>query len=159
MGSERLDASLPNPPAVFLLAAAFALSAAAQAAVGVSEIAGKDGSGPVTIFYPSSGEAQPLKRGPFNLNFASRGAPVRGNGRLIVVSPGSGGSPWVHSDLARALVESGFVVAVPEHRGDNYKDLSAVGPESWKRRPAEVSRAIDAVGQDPRFAPLLALDK
>src|SRR2546423_646321 len=28
-----------------------------------------------------------------------------------------------------------------------------------KRRPAEVSGAIDAVGQDARFAPLLALDK
>src|SRR2546425_1971075 len=159
MGSERLDASSRNPLAVFLFAAALALPAAAQAAVAVSEIAGKDGSGPVTIFYSSSSEAQPLKRGPFTLNFASQGAPLRGNGRLIVVSPGWGGSPWVHSDLARALVESGFVVAVPEHRGDNYKDLSAVGPESWKRRPAEVSRAIDAVGQDPRFAPLLALDK
>src|SRR3989449_11700152 len=115
MGSERLDASLRNLPAVFLLAAALALpAAAAQAAVAVSEIAGKDGSGPVTIFYSSSSEAQPLKRGPFTLNFASQGAPLRGNGRLIVVSPGSGGSPWVHSDLARALVESGFVVAVPE---------------------------------------------
>src|SRR6266849_4738558 len=148
-----------NQPAVFLLAAALALPAAARAAVGVSEIAGKDGSGPVTIFYSSSSEAQPLKRGPFTLNFASQGAPLRGNGRLVVVSHGTGGSPWVHSDLARALVESGFVVAVPEHRGDNYKDLSAAGPESWKRRPAEVSRAIDAVGQDPRFAPLLALDK
>src|SRR2546422_225115 len=159
MGSERLDASSRNPLAVFLFAAALALPAAAQAAVAVSEIAGKDGSGPVTIFYSSESEAQPLKRGPFTLNFASQGAPLRGNGRLIVVSPGSGGSPWVHSDLARALVESGFVVAVPEHRGDNYKDLSAVGPESWKRRPTEVSRAIDAVGQDPRFAPLLALDK
>src|SRR5882762_2254141 len=160
MGSERLDASLRNLPAVFFLAAALALpAAAAQAAVGVTEIAGKDGSGPVTIFYPSSSEAQPLKRGPFTLQFASQGAPVRGNGRLIVVSHGSGGSPWVHSDLARALVESGFVVASPEHRGDNYKDMSAAGPESWKRRPAEVSRAIDAVEQDPRFAPLLALDK
>jgi predicted dienelactone hydrolase len=159
MGSERLDASARNFPAVFLLAAALALPVAAQAAVGVTEIAGKDGSSPVTIFYPSSGEAQPLKRGPFTLDFAAQSAPVRGNGRLIVVSHGSGGSPWVHSDLARALVESGFVVAMPEHRGDNYKDMSAVGPESWKRRPAEVSRAIDAVGQDPRFAPLLAMDR
>src|SRR5258706_602695 len=158
MGSKRLSASLRNLPAVFLFAA-LALPAAAQASVGVSEIAGKDGSGPVTIFYSSESEAQPLKRGPFTLHLAAQGAPERGNGRLVVVSPGSGGSPWLHSDLARALVESGFVVAVPEHRGDNYKDLSAVGPESWKRRPAEVSRAIDAVGQDPRFAPLLALDK
>jgi len=65
----------------------------------------------------------------------------------------------VHSDLARVLVEDGFVVAMPEHRGDNYKDRSSPGPASWVRRPAEVSRAIDVVGQDARFRPLLALDK
>ena len=47
MGFERLNASLPNPRAVFLLAAALALPAAA---VGVSEIAGKEGSGPVTVW-------------------------------------------------------------------------------------------------------------
>jgi predicted dienelactone hydrolase len=56
-------------------------------------------------------------------------------------------------------VDDGFVVAVPEHRGDNVKDQSAAGPESWRRRPAEVSRAIDAVGADARFKPLLALDR
>ena len=145
--------------AALLLAAALALPTAAQAAVGVTEIAGKGDGGPVTVFYPSSGEEKALKRGPFTLDLASNGAPVRGNARLVVVSHGSGGSPWVHSDLARALVESGFVVAVPQHRGDNYQDMRDVGPESWKRRPAEVSRAIDAVAQDPRFAPLLALDK
>lgn len=144
-----------------LLAAALALcSVAAQAAsVGVTQIAGKEGDGPVTVFYPSSGEAKEVKRGPFTLKLAAEGAPVRGNGRLVVVSHGSGGSPWVHADLARALVDAGFVVAMPEHRGDNFKDLSTPGPESWKRRPAEVSHAIDAMGKDPRFAPLLALDK
>src|SRR5258706_2912839 len=141
-------------------AAALALSTfAAQAAVGLTEIVGTDGDGPVTVYYPSNGEAQPVARGPFTLNVALQGAPVRGNGRLIVISHGSGGSPSVHFDLARALVEQGFVVAIPEHSGDNYKDMSKVGPESWKRRPAEVSHAIDVVGQDPRFAPVLALDK
>src|ERR1700674_5353691 len=62
-----------------LLAAALALlSVAAQAAVvGVTQIAGKDGDGPVTVFYPSSGEAQPVKRGPFTLNLAVQGAPAR----------------------------------------------------------------------------------
>jgi len=90
---------------------------------------------------------------------AWQGVPVRANGRLVIISHGSGGSPWVHSDLARALVEVGFVVAMPEHRGDNFKDQSMVGPESWKRRPAEVSRAIDAVGADGRFKPLLTLEK
>jgi predicted dienelactone hydrolase len=135
------------------------LAPMADAAVGLTEIAGKDGDGVVTVYYPSASEPQALKRGPFTLRLAWQGAPQRGNGRLIVISHGSGGSPSVHADLARALVEQGFVVAMPEHRGDNYKDPSKPGPESWQRRPAEVSRAIDVVGQDPRFAPLLALDR
>ena len=132
----------------------------AHATVGVTQVPGKDdGDGMVTIYYPSSSEAQKVTRGPFTLQVAPQGAPVRGNGRLIVISHGSGGSPWVHADLARVLVEDGFVVAMPEHKGDNFRDHSTPGPESWQRRPAEVSRAIDVVGRDARFAPLLALDK
>lgn len=135
------------------------LCASAQAATGLTELAGLEGDGPVTVFYPSSSEARMLKRGPFELNVAAQGAALRGNGRLVVISHGSGGSPWVHSDLGRTLVEAGFVVALPEHHGDNFKNPSAPGPESWKRRPAEVTRAIDAVARDARFAPLLQLDR
>ena len=131
----------------------------AQAGVGLTELRGAQGDGPVTVYYPSSADDQPVTRGPFTMKLAVQGPPVRGNGRLVVISHGSGGAPWVHSDLARTLVDAGFVVAMPEHRGDNYKDSSTPGPESWKLRPAEVSRAIDALAQDARFAPLLALDK
>ncbi len=53
------------------------------------------------------------------MKLAPRSEAVRGNGRLVVISHGSGGNPWVHSDLARALVADGFVVAMPQHRGDN----------------------------------------
>ena len=130
-----------------------------QASVGLSEIAATDVDGPVTLYYPSYAEARPIQRGRFTLSLAVQGTPVPGNGRLVVISHGSGGAPWVHADLARSLVESGFVVAMPEHRADNYKDDSTPGPESWSLRPAEVSRAIDAVGRDPRFAPLLSLNK
>ncbi|WP_334187306.1 alpha/beta hydrolase family protein [Noviherbaspirillum sp.] len=140
-----------------MLLALFAL--AAHSSVGVMEIEGKDGDGPVTLFYPTSSDAASIQRGPFTLQLATDGMPVQGNGRLIVISHGSGGSPWPYTDLARALVEKGFVVAMPEHRGDNDKDASTPGPESWKRRPAEVSRAIDATGRDPRFGRLLRLDK
>lgn len=135
------------------------LSGLAHAAMGLSEISGTSGDGPVTVFYPSSGEARPVRRGPFTLDVAAQGTPVRGNGRLIVVSHGSGGAPWVHADLARTLVEAGFIVAMPEHRADNYKDGSNPGPDSWTMRPAEVSRAIDALARDARLAPLLELDK
>jgi len=143
-----------------LLAVAFVVAVtAAEANVGLIEIAGKDGEGVVTVYYPSTDEAKIGKRGPFIFEFAWQGAPARGNGRLIVISHGSGGSPWVHANLAQTLVADGFVVAMPEHRGDSYKDPGTPGPESWKRRPAEVSRAIDVVSRDARFGPLLALDK
>ena len=131
----------------------------AHAAVGLAELPGLQGDGPVTVYYPSSAAEQPVRRGRFELSLAVQGPVQRGNGRLIVISHGTSGAPWVHADLARAMVEAGYVVAMPEHRADNYKDPSEPGPESWKRRPAEVSRAIDAVAADARFAPLLALDK
>jgi predicted dienelactone hydrolase len=144
-----------------LLASALALllSSLAQAGMGLGTIAATAEDGPVTLYYPSADAEQAVRRGPFTLQVAPQGQPVRGNGRLVVISHGSGGSPWVHADLARRLVEAGFVVALPEHRADNYRDHSAPGPDSWSLRPAEVSRAIDAVGRDARLAPLLQLDK
>jgi predicted dienelactone hydrolase len=144
----------------YLLTCVLAVMAAwAQAGVGLVELPGLQGDGPVTVFYPTTAIEQPLQRGPFTVKVARHAQPERGNGRLVVISHGSGGNPWVHSDLARALVQTGFIVAMPEHRADNARDHSAPGPQSWKLRPAEVSRAIDAVAQDVRFAPLVAFEK
>ena len=135
------------------------LAPAARANLGMTVLPPSGQDGPVTVYYPSTEAEQPLKLPRVSISVAENGAPERGNGRLVVVSHGSGGAPWVHADLARALVEAGFVVALPEHHADNYKDESDPGPDSWTMRPGEVSRAIDAVGRDARFAPLLHLDK
>lgn len=142
------------------LATLLSLTAAcAQAGMGFTELAGQADDGPVTVYYPTAGAGQRVQRGPFAPQLDQQGPPLRGNGRLVVISHGSGGSPWTFTDLARSLIDDGFIVALPRHRGDNYTDPSRPGPDSWKQRPAEVSRAIDAVARDPRFAPLLALDK
>lgn len=142
-----------------ILGAGALLSLAAHAAIGLDELPGSEGDGPVTVFYPSSSPAQPVQRARLTLSVAPQGVPERGNGRLIVLSHGSGGDPWSLSDLALHLASAGFVVALPEHAGDNWHDLSKIGPESWKLRPLEVSRAIDVLGRDPRFAPLLDLQR
>ena len=145
---------------VFAVLVATCAAFAAQAGTGLLQLPPPaEGDGPVTVFYPTATPDQSVQRGPFTLRVAPDAAPARGNGRLVVVSHGSGGNPWVHSDLARVLVDAGFVVAMPLHRGDNASDTSSPGPRSWKLRPAEVSRAIDAVQHDARFAPLLALDR
>ena len=114
--------------------------------------------GTTTVFYPTEATEAPVRRGPFQLSWAGDAKPRRGNGRLVVVSHGSGGSPWVHADLARVLVERGFTVALPQHAGVNYQDPSEPGPTSWARRPIEISQAIDRVAADDRLAPFLRLD-
>ncbi len=142
-----------------LLGCLASAGAGAHAGVAYSEISATERDGPVTLYYPTNEAPRPMRRGPFTLDVAVDAPPTRGNGRLVMISHGSGGSPWVHADLARALVDAGFVVAMPEHRADNYRDPSRPGPDSWSERPAEVSRAIDAVARDARFAGLLQFDK
>ncbi|MEO6279098.1 dienelactone hydrolase [Roseateles sp.] len=138
-----------------LLLASLALSATAHAAtVGTLTLPADDAGGAVTLFYPTAATGKPETRGDLQLMLAPDAAPAPGNGRLIAISHGSGGGPWVHTTLAKALVEAGFVVVVPLHRGDNWQDDGSPGPDSWKQRPAEISHAIDRVAADPRFAGL-----
>jgi predicted dienelactone hydrolase len=151
---------MQRPYLHFLAACVLSLAAAcAHAGVGLAQLPGQRGDGPVTVYYPTAAADRTETIGPFTLQLARDAAPARGNGRLVVMSHGSGGGPWTHAHLARTLVDAGFIVAMPQHLRDNSSDFSDAGPESWKRRPAEVSRAIDLVAQTPRFAGLLQLDR
>lgn len=150
--------------ALAALGLASALAAPAQAGLGLTELPGISPVAdpePVTVFYPTddADETGPVAGGRMQLAAARGAAPRAGNGALVVLSHGSGGTPWVHTDLIRRLVDAGFVVAVPRHRGDNALDPSRPGPDSWAQRPAEVSAAIDAVAADARLAPLLRLQR
>ncbi len=93
-----------------LAAAAFGLaSAVASAATGLTTLAAPPESGPITVFYPTAAPAARLQRGPFVVEAALDAAPQRGNGRLVVMSHGSGGSPWPQADLANAAITGFFV--------------------------------------------------
>jgi predicted dienelactone hydrolase len=127
--------------------------------MGIVERAGESGRIPLTVFYPTAQAEQSVKRGPFEFSLAVNATPESERHPLVVISHGSGGSPWVHADLARTLVENGFVVVMPEHHKDNYKDFSDPGPSSWKLRPAEVSQAIDLIAQDPLLGPVTSTEK
>jgi predicted dienelactone hydrolase len=129
-----------------------ALAAPASAGVGMMELPANAVSGPVTVFYPAQAAPAAVRRGIFALDVALDAAPTATSARLIVISHGSPGSPWVHVDLARSLVNAGFTVALPEHHADNARDPSDPGPPAWRRRPLEVSRAIDRLAQEPAFA-------
>lgn len=131
--------------------------AAAQAQVGLATLT--VGDLPVTLVYPSALAGQPVAFGPFVLTVARDAAPLPGVRRLVVLSHGTGGSTLADHDLAATLARAGFVVAQPLHAGDNHLDASRAGPAAWDTRPQEVTLVIDALARDPRWQPLLALDR
>lgn len=131
-------------------------SIASHAQVGMRQI--QSGDMPITVVYPTAAAAQPFTQGAFTILVAHNAVPLAattGKRSLIVLSHGTAGSPLPDHTLAATLARAGFVVAQPQHRGDNWKDFSRAGPESWKTRPHDVEDAIDAVAQDPALAPLV----
>ena len=137
------------------LVLAVACQATSAATVGTLTLPADAAGGEVTLFYPTAAAAGRVEqRGDVTVTLAPEAEPASGNGRLIAISHGSGGGPWVHTALAAALVEAGFTVVLPLHRGDNWTDPGRPGPDSWKLRPAEISHAIDRVAADSRFAAL-----
>jgi predicted dienelactone hydrolase len=117
---------------------------------------------PITLVYPTAAAAQDVTYGAFTVKIASNAAPLpsdskaaSGRRALIVLSHGTAGSALPEHTLAATLARAGFVVAQPEHRGDNWQDFSKAGLESWKSRPQDVSETIDAVARDPELARLV----
>ncbi|EHR73561.1 putative dienelactone hydrolase [Burkholderiales bacterium JOSHI_001] len=152
---RRLAKALAGLCTGLVLAVAPPAGAADTPKLGITVLPAQGEDEPVTLYYPSSSPAAPVQHGFYRLNAAPDGAPLRGNGHLVLISHGTGGSGMVHTDLARTLVAAGFTVATPLHRGDNWRDHRVGTFDSPKIRPQEVSRAIDAVARDPRFSPLL----
>jgi predicted dienelactone hydrolase len=130
---------------------------AAKAQVGMAgiELAGLQ----VTMIYPSEAPVKHLVKGSFEIDVAVDGAPTRGLHRLVVMSHGTGGSALSDHTMAATLARAGFVVAQPQHAGDNHADVSRAGPASWDTRPREISAVIDALAVSPTWQPLLQLDK
>ncbi len=147
------------------LACAFSLLAASASQAQVTSVGMRQiqtNGMPITLVYPTAAAAQPVTQGAFTVQVASNAAPLpadstaaSGKRALIVLSHGTAGSALPEHTLAATLARAGFVVAQPEHRGDNWQDFSKAGPESWKTRPQDVSETIDAVARDPELAPLV----
>jgi predicted dienelactone hydrolase len=140
-------------------AASLLLAASAiQAQVGMRTI--DSGGMPITLVYPTAAPVQPVISGPFTIQAAVNAAPLPAepaSRRLIVLSHGTAGSALPDHELAATLARAGFVVAQPLHGGDNHKDFSRAGPESWLTRPQEVTQTIDALAQDALLGPQLDL--
>ena len=112
---------------------------------------------PLALLYPAQGLEGAVRFGPYSIDAAQDAPPVGEHLPLIVVSHGNGGTPWAYRDLARLLVRSGFVVALPEHRGNSRNDNSLAGTvANLENRPRHISMTIDAAFADPLIKDHLA---
>jgi len=103
---------------------------------------------PIHLLYASDAPARDEHFGAYTLTVA-RDAPVATTGPFVVVSHGTGGSPWLNRDLAMYLARAGFVVALVEHPGNRRGDDALAGtPANLEHRPRHLRLAIDAVGAD-----------
>jgi predicted dienelactone hydrolase len=104
---------------------------------------------PLVLLYPTRAPQRPEQLGPYALSLA-RDAPPDGEGlRLVVISHGTGGSSLVYRDLAVHLARAGFVVALPEHPGNNRDDNRLARTiANLENRPRHIRLAIDAAFAD-----------
>jgi len=117
------------------------------------------GSIPTTLLYPTQTASQALVRGEFVFDVALNAPALDHPHRLVLISHGTGGGAQTDHALAAALARAGFVVAQPLHPGDNHLDTRDAGPVAFERRPNDISQVIDALAQDPYWAPRLKLDR
>lgn len=98
-----------------LLLAGTPLTAQSQPRVGLTELAGLRGDGPIQVFHPSDTEPATVRRGVFTIRVADGGSIAPGNGRLIVISHGSGPHPMVQAEHDRWLIPRFHSTALMAH--------------------------------------------
>ncbi|WP_375773144.1 alpha/beta fold hydrolase [Archangium gephyra] len=112
---------------------------------------------PVRILYPARAPERLEQFGPYPLAVATD-APVEGERLpLVVISHGTGGSPWTYRGMAVHLARAGFVVALPEHPGNNRSDNSLANTAvNLANRPRHVRLVLDAVFEDAQLGQRLS---
>ena len=139
-----------------VLAGMAAVSGARADGVGFRDIAAEiEGETlAVALWYPTAAPSGRTVIGPFAMA-ATSGAPV-GGGRygFVLISHGTGGGRLNHRGTAIRLARGGYIVAAPEHAGDNWRDKSYSGTSTnWRRRPRQLSATLDRVLRDPELGP------
>lgn len=141
-----------------LLAVAASGSAAGlQQTVSATVLPAAGSTPEIAVFSLGKGHAADITRDGVRMHMGWDLPEVAGPGKrpLIVLSHGSGGNPWQHSDLAKQLVLAGFVVAAPFHSGDSSRDYGQsmlTTWTSWKLRPIQITATIDTMERSGRWS-------
>lgn len=140
-------------------AALVGMPASVIAQVGLTQWKSPTLAQPATLVYPTETVSRSTTFGPFTLEVAADAPVTPGRHRLVVLSHGTAGSPLPDHALAAQLARAGFVVAQVLHDGDNHLDQRLAGPESFRLRPVEAVRLMDALAADPAWSARLDLSR
>ena len=155
--SRRAMKAKPVPQwlsAIALIAALLAPANAGAYGVGYREIRiDVNGEGMLTsLWYPTEAPSGHTAIGPFTMPAAPDAPFSAGPFGLILISHGTGGSRLNHRGTAIQFAKAGYVVAAPEHTGDNWQDDRHAGrPANWRRRPGQLSSVLDRLLEDTEF--------
>jgi predicted dienelactone hydrolase len=115
---------------------------------------------PLLIMYPSNSAERLEKLGPYTLGVSMNTPIVAGVFPLVVISHGTGGSHLVYRTLAAHLARNGFVVAMPEHPGNNRNNNELVDTvANLANRPRHIRLVIDWALSSEAFGSSLMPDK
>nr|WP_319486333.1 lipoprotein signal peptide [uncultured Cohaesibacter sp.] len=131
--------------------------ATASEATGFRQIVLADG--PVMVWYPTARDA-PVTTVADNKVFFGvdviRDAPVSGvNHPLVILSHGYSGLWRNQAWLAGYLARAGYIVASFNHVGTSFGSMDPSWAKDLHRRPAQVSRVLDALLADGDLAPAI----
>jgi len=109
----------------------------------------KNISFPLLLMYPSDSPSKEVNLGPFTINSTSEASILDGEFPLVIISHGTGGTHLGYLTIAQSLVAHGYVVAMPEHYGNNRNNNDLEGTlENLEIRPRHISLVIDVLRSD-----------
>ncbi len=112
---------------------------------------------PSWLLYPTHAAAQLERFGMYSLEVAREAPLVAADLPLVVISHGTGGTPWAYRGLAAHLVRSGFAVAMLEHPGNTRRDDGlAHTVANLVNRPRHIRHVIDGALADPVLGAAIA---
>lgn len=116
--------------------------------VGSRQLMLKDNSNnitfPVLVQYPTMQPSGPVSFGPYTMDVSKDAAVMEGQFPLVVISHGNGGSHLIYRSISTFLAKQGFIVAMPEHFGNNRNNNSLENTDTnLQYRPAHISLVID----------------
>ncbi len=104
------------------------------------------------LLYSSTDKSQNIKVGPYNIDACPDGVFTEGKFPLVIISHGGGGSHLLYRVVAQYLAKNGYIVAMPEHHGNNRNDNSLEGQNiNLTLRTRHIHLVINTFLSDPEL--------